>query len=188
MEKLPKDMINKLIDELSPQDFINFCASNTSNNIIRICNMNEIWLKRMQRDYPFIVAKLEKNRLDNSKEIYLQIFSRIAKFAETFTELVLNEYGQVRQFLSSAFKVLLNDHFYKLAVEAIKDVFADEDFGDDNTIHDMVPDTFFKFADFQEAYFRNDDLNHWFDEIVDPLRELVREMVGYSLGVYEFEK
>ena len=35
MEKLPKDMIVKLAEELSPQDLINFCTSETSSNIFR---------------------------------------------------------------------------------------------------------------------------------------------------------
>jgi hypothetical protein len=44
MNKLPKDLINKLLDEFSPQDFINFCASETSDNIVRIRNMEEVWI------------------------------------------------------------------------------------------------------------------------------------------------
>ena len=45
MDKLPKDMVIKLAEELSPQDFINFCASNSSSNVSRICDMLELWIK-----------------------------------------------------------------------------------------------------------------------------------------------
>ena len=44
-------MVIKLTEELSPQDFINFCASDTSPNIVRICNMSELWIKRLNKDF-----------------------------------------------------------------------------------------------------------------------------------------
>ena len=113
MDKLPKDMVIKLTEELSPQDFINFCASDTSPNVVRICNMPELWIKRLNKDFPLIVKEFPEV-VDSPKKIYLELFLRISKMAETFTETVLKEYGKMRQFLKPEFKPFLNQQFYQI--------------------------------------------------------------------------
>ena len=83
MNKLPKDMINKLIDELSPQDFINFCASETSPNVVRICNIEELWEKRLKKDFSYVLEKFPNFGKANPKPAYIELFSKISKMAET---------------------------------------------------------------------------------------------------------
>ena len=104
MDKLPKDMIGKLVDELSPQDFINFCASNTSENVTRICNMNELWDRRLRKDFPYIMNKFPEFGKEDAKTSYLSLFQRFSKMCETFTEIVLRDYDEARKFFSPEFQ------------------------------------------------------------------------------------
>ena len=49
-------MVVKLREELSPQDLINFCASESSHNVVRICNMSKLWIER----FPLVAKEFPK--------------------------------------------------------------------------------------------------------------------------------
>lgn len=42
-EKLPKDVLNKLSEEMSPGDLIRFCQSSASETLKRLCSSNTFW-------------------------------------------------------------------------------------------------------------------------------------------------
>ena len=188
MDKLPKDMVIKLTEELSPQDFINFCASETSSNVIRICNMSELWIKRLNKDFPLIVKEFPKV-LDTSKKIYLEVFLRISKMAETFTETVLREYGNMRNFLNASFKPFLYQLFYNLCSDAIINVLKSRNKSEyeDDWLMQSVYDTYNMNVDNLAQYFPGtkygiDSLyefqNKWEEEIEYPLRAFVEEILA----------
>ena len=189
MDKLPKDIVIKLTEELSPQDFINFCASNTSSNVVRICDMPELWIKRLNRDFPYIVKQFPKI-LNASKKIYLELFTRISKMAEMFTEIVLKEYGNMRDFLKPEFSSFLYKQFYLLCIDALQNVFKKdiEEEDDEDWITESVFDTYMSNSDKLYEYFPGtkngiDSLYEfqykWDEEIEYPLRDFVKETITY---------
>ena len=186
MDKLPKDMIGKLVDELSPQDFINFCAANTSENVTRICNMNELWDRRLRKDFPYIVEKFEGVGEQEPKADYLEIFKRFSKMAETFTDTVLEKYGELRKFLSPDFKRFLYGSFYDLCTTSVRNVLR-KDYNDDDWIVDSVLDTYYngKFSTIKFQYFpgmKHDEERfgeYWQDTIESPLEQFVRETINF---------
>lgn len=94
MDKLPKDLIFKLTEDLSPQDFVNFCASNTSENIARACNMEEIWDKRLEKDFPYIIQNFDFTN-KHKKEIYIRVFTSISDISDFLTNKILEEYAKI---------------------------------------------------------------------------------------------
>ena len=186
MDKLPKDMVIKLTEELSPQDFINFCASNTSSNIVRICDMPELWIKRLNKDFPYIIKEFPKV-FDAAKQGYLKLFTRLSKMSETFTEIVLKEYGKMRDFLKPEFKPFLYKQFYLLCADALQNVLQKPDY-DREWISESVRDTYYDSTVTLFEYFpgTKDDIDSrydfqykWYDEIESPLRSFVEEILGF---------
>ena len=190
MNKLPKDMINKLIDELSPQDFINFCASETSPNVERICHMPELWEKRLKKDFEYIeiIRKFQGVKLDPKLE-YINLFSRISKIAETFTEIVLKAYGELRKYLKPEFNGILYQMFYQLCNDALKNVLSG-DVEDEAWISESVSDTYHEktYQKFIKQYFpgiKSRDCHAsefhdlWQDEIEVPLEGFAEEINNY---------
>ena len=184
MERLPKDMVGKLVDELSPQDFINFCVSNTSENVTRICNMNELWDRRLRKDFPYIMEKFEGVGDQEPKADYITIFNRFSKMVETLTEIILKDYGELRKFLSPEFKKFLYENFYDLCTEAVKRVLKDG--YDEELFSDSVLDVFYslRFNTFKFNYFpgMTDDeerfTEYWQDVIENPLEDFVKETIN----------
>jgi hypothetical protein len=171
MDKLPKDMINKLVDNLSARDFISFCSSNMSSNLNRICHINELWNKRFKKDFPYIIEKYPGLEDKVSKEDYLEIFRRFSKMAETFTEMVFRGYGRVGKFLSPDFKNFLYGKFYDLCTSAVRNSLAQ-----DNQERDAVSDTYFsdKFTNFKDRYFpgmksEDENFDNYWQEAIDGL-------------------
>lgn len=197
MDKLSKDLIVKLVDGLSAQDFINFCAGDVSPNVVRICNMEEIWIRRLKKDFPKIVKEFPKV-VESAKLVYLELFSRISKTAEEFVGIVLREYGEVRKFLTPDFKSFLYNIFYDLIVYTITEVLkGDYERGEEdehwNWIFESVSDSYFSNKGTKILYkylpgLRTREVNSlhayqekWQDEIESPLLEFVIHMTKFLL-------
>ena len=71
IETLPKDVVEKITKELSPQDFVKFCSNNYT-----VCNSNDIFYRRFMKDFPFLVEHSD-NLKTNAKEVYLKLFSSV---------------------------------------------------------------------------------------------------------------
>ena len=195
MEKLPKDLIGKLTEDLSSQDFINFCASNTSQNVVRICNMAELWARRLKKDFPAIVSEFPKV-IESPKIVYLELFSKISKMAEEFVEFVLREYGETRKFLTPEFNLFLYNIFYDLIVYTIIKVLrGNYDDKDEymNWIYESVSDSYFSDKGTNLLYNYLPGLreravdsiyayqDYWEDVIKSPLEEFVRTVLKFLL-------
>ena len=195
MNTLPKDMVGKLIDELSPQDFISFCSSNVDPNVTRICHMDEIWVRRLQRDFQLLVIKFP-NIIRMPKTVYLKLFTDISKLAETFTKKVLRGYGKVRKFLSSEFNNFLYTEFYNISLDVLKNALHEnawENFKDlhynsfQDYVSDSVEESFREnyVIDFFQEYFPGDstfdgELNDvWKRHIQNPLKKFVEETIDF---------
>lgn len=122
MDILPKDLIEKVTNELSPIDLITYCKSNIKNTKIKeVCNSNDFWYRRFQRDFPSLLSaeyfdngKLQKE----SKRIYLKIFSIISKLTEDSVDKILESLGEnflrfmlVEKYKKELYLKLFNTYF-----------------------------------------------------------------------------
>ena len=193
MDKLPKDIVLKLTEELSPQDFVSFCASNTSQNVVRACNSEELWNKRLMKDFPYIFVPVLQQKL-NKKELYLGVFTRMSKVSEELTQEVLNGYGPaMERFLKPDFKKFLYDNFYKFLNQILQYTITKGDYKDeenDGWPYKDVSEIYYgdEFTDFRNFYFpggRDDEddyemfVNYWDLRIKYPIYEFVKEMVKF---------
>ena len=193
MNKLPKDMVGKLIDELSPQDFISFCSSNVDPNVTRICHMDEIWARRLRRDFEELVNKFP-NIITNPRKVYLKIFTDLSKLAENLSKEVIDKYGEsVNRFFSPEFKKFLYIEFYDIALDIVIQIVYDEIYEEseyerfDDWISDSVDEIFSKsyMYDFINKYFPGvptidgKPSGYWEDRIQDPAKNFAREIIFF---------
>ena len=119
IETLPKDVIEKITKELSPQDFVKFCSNNYT-----VCNSNDVFYRRFMKDFPFI-----KNLFDdwntNSKQRYLEIFQKFSKVAEDMTQIVLNEFENISKYMNSEYKQDVYKFLFNMLIAHANDSFAD---------------------------------------------------------------
>ena len=147
--------------------------------------MSDVWNKRLRRDFPYIVKRFPEFGKENAKSRYLELFQRFSKMAETFTEVILNEYGELQKFLTPDFKKFLYENFYDLCTSAIRKVLKDN--YDEELISDSILDVFFnsKFSTFKRKYFpgmKDDEERfneYWQDAITLPLEDFVKELMIY---------
>jgi hypothetical protein len=133
METLPKDLVNKLTEELSPQDLISFCKSQLHPNVKRVCNSNDFWKQRFFKDFSFLIRYFPNLEI-NAKQIYIQLFSKISKKAEEIVEIVLDAFEDFKRFLTKEYKDILYNHFYNSILNSIKELI---DRSEDNKVDEF---------------------------------------------------
>lgn len=109
MENLGKDLSELILlnKDLSPQDFINTCASQVNPSITKLCKQESLWNKRFQVDFPFLVkctqkfSKILENRESTSygkakdfKKKYLQVFNLFLNLSREIVEHIGNKFFQ----------------------------------------------------------------------------------------------
>jgi hypothetical protein len=176
MEKLPKDMLNTVVNELSPQDFVSFCASKATPNIVRFCKNEEIWKKRLNKDFHLLSGKFEKLQT-KSRENYLTLFRNISALAEELTEVNLSHYEDMQEFLKPEFRSAVYISFYKVLIEIMDNVRNFEKQEDDfytyeNDFYDVILKTFIKNQLVRKYLPGPKDetgyTDYWLEEILDP--------------------
>jgi len=75
MESIPIDIREKIINELSPRNFIITCSSSKS-----YCN-NDIWGRRFEREFGFLI-RYYPDLQTNAKYRYLDVVKTISIYTE----------------------------------------------------------------------------------------------------------
>ena len=112
MESLPKDVAIEMALNLSPPDLINFCSASKAQN--RICNSNDFWRRKLDKDYPGDFAP--GTVLKNAKELYIKRFTYVSRRIEEFMENIIREAfpKNFSRFLNPEYKKELYLKLYKL--------------------------------------------------------------------------
>ena len=121
IEILPKDVVEKITNELSASDFVKFCTNNYS-----ICNLNDVFKRRILRDFPFLKEMFDDWNT-NSKIRYLETFTEISQEAERLTEKVINTFDNVAKYLSPEYRKDVYSYLFKVLTDSIQ-VVSDEVF------------------------------------------------------------
>ena len=97
MEAFPKDVQEKILNELSPEDFVRLCGKKGDILSEKICNDNEVWFRRLHKDFGFLsdLDYLSKrmNQSTNYKNLYLQVFSEFSKAIENIHDNIIKALG-----------------------------------------------------------------------------------------------
>ena len=150
METLPKDIQEKILNELNPGDFVKLYKDNEKSNLIkeRIIQDDEIWFRRFHKDYPFLVPHLRRaleKEEESYKDLYLNIFNRIHKANENIYENLVHwcigEY--FLQFLTEEYKKNLFNFFTEYLINLIPYVFENAEEYTADWIFDISGDYYF---------------------------------------------
>lgn len=109
--ELPKDVSEVTVNNLSPQELINLCASEARPDFKRMCDSNDFWVRRWEKDFPVLKDTPFYNKFE-AKNKYLQLFSSISEGAEKMVETILLIFGDFRNFLTKEYKQILYKYFY----------------------------------------------------------------------------
>lgn len=115
LSNLPKDLIEKITKELSTKDFLNFCKINEN-----ICNISGLWMRRLERDLPYIIPLLSNTSLENIKHTYLYIFETIYKTIEKIIDHIFIRFGSFRKFLNMDYINSLHIFLYDIIVQNLR--------------------------------------------------------------------
>ena len=112
MESLPKDVAIEMALNLSPPDLINFCSASKAQN--RICNSNDFWRRKLDKDYPGDFAP--GTVLINAKELYIKRFTYVSREIEEFMENIIRDAfpKNFSRFFNKEYKKELYLKLYKL--------------------------------------------------------------------------
>ena len=122
MDKLPKDVVELITNELSPREFFNYCKSETGQ---KFCARKDIWLRRIQKDFGFLLEGRNKDRIlvnyaTDPKESYLELFLKTSRTAEYIKEKVLEHIGEdFQQFLKEDYKDKLYNFLFQYSLKMI---------------------------------------------------------------------
>jgi hypothetical protein len=144
----------------------------------------------MKKDFSFVLSKFPKV-IESSKIVHLELFSKISKQAEEFTETVLDAYGKARKFLMSEFKAFLYGIFYDLIIYTLSEVLK-VDYEKEGEISESVSDSYFSDKGTEILYeylpgLRQRELRtyayqeEWKEEIEYPLRQFIEKILNFLI-------
>lgn len=109
--QLPKDVSEVMANNLTPQDLVNLCSSETRPDFKRLCDNNDFWTRRWKKDFSVLINSPFYNKSD-ARNRYLQLFSNISQGAEEVVSLIFNNFGDFSKFLHKEYKDTLYLYFY----------------------------------------------------------------------------
>ena len=135
MESLPKDVVIEMALNLSPDDLINLCSVSKSLN--RICNSNDFWRRKLEKDYPEEVfhSYITEIPIENPKQIYINKFTFVTKKIHIFIPNFISEFfhEDFKNFLTQEYNNKLYLSLYEI-YENMKNYKNEDDIDIDNMI------------------------------------------------------
>ena len=122
MDKLPKDVVELITNKLTPREFFNYCKSEMGQEF---CSRKEIWLRRIQKDFGFLLEGRNKDLVlpDYSidpKRSYIELFLHTSRATEEIQEKVLAHIGpDFQQFLKEGYINTLYNFLFQYLLKMI---------------------------------------------------------------------
>jgi hypothetical protein len=184
MEVLPKDVKEKIINELSPSEFVKFCSSEADKSF---CDKNEVWLRRFRKDFTFLASYFSDLSVD-AKNRYLEVFRRVSENAEKLSKIILDSFGKFQKYLTKEYKDELYKQYYLYTMQSLEYILDQEARDRDNIeaftsdyglgpTRDLLPNLL------NDEYFND----YWYDTIIDKTQNFNVEMMKY-LGLFEYDE
>ena len=177
MNKLPKDVVELITNKLTAREFFNYCKSETGQEF---CERKEIWLRRIQKDFGFLLEGRNKDRIlanhkVDPKKSYLQLFLHTSQAAEELKEKVLENIGDdFQEFMKDNYEEKLYDFFFNYLLKMINilHISAGYDYGDLRSLT-------------QQYTWENDNWHKYIPRLYhSQLQNFWNEEIGEVLGDY----
>lgn len=187
METLPKDVVEKVVNELSPSELINFCISSASKNI---CKDNAFWSRRFKKDYSFLVPYFS-DLSTNAKKRYLETFLSISQEAEKAMKKIIDWYGEefVKNFLNYHYQDHVYTFFYNYILDGLKHIVNN---GNREELNEYYRDGVYHYdAWFDDSFDSFNYHNAFFKKMLpimlrreEDMRQYIRDVIFYYLDEY----
>lgn len=142
LESFPKDIIEKITNELSLIDIINLNRSHLSSNIFKIFKTNDFWFHRFFNEFEFAVNQFSDLNY-RAQSRYFYIHFKISEHATQLVEDFLDVLGDFGENLKKDYKAKLYHHIYNRDIELLKHIVNNQRYIDDE---DDFINEFFDFS------------------------------------------
>ena len=145
MNKLPKDVVELITNKLTPRDFINYCKSERGQEF---CSKKEIWLKRIQKDFGFLLEGKNKDFLLSNyqidpKQAYLNLFISTSSATEEITSNILLLIGNdFLKLLKDSYEENLYNFFFQYMLKMINRIILPQEEDEEFDISTVTNDYF----------------------------------------------
>ena len=125
MDTLPKDVVELITNKLTPREFFNYCKSETGQ---QFCSRKEIWLRRIQKDFGFLLQGRNKDLLLRNyqidpKQAYLSLFTKTSFAAETIKANILKILGvPFTNLMKDAYPSTLYEFFFDYLLKMVDEL------------------------------------------------------------------
>lgn len=137
LSNLPKDIIEKITNELSPSDLINFCSSKIDGKVEAMFNSNDFWLRRIKKDGFDKMLSNMRNMKENAEKRYLDLLSKILERVEEITDNIMNLYGDFKKFLIVNYRETIYKVCYEYTIQCLNYCITSSQDSNINSIDDL---------------------------------------------------
>ena len=128
METVPKDVVELITNKLSPEEFLNYCKSEVGK---KFCANNDIWARRIQKDFGNLLQGRNKDKLfverkSDPKKAYLEFFTKTSKAAEELADTIYHYMGEkFTKFLKKKYKLHLYQNYFDFLIKMVNEIDVD---------------------------------------------------------------
>ena len=128
METVPKDVVELITNKLSPEEFLNYCKSEIGK---KFCANNDIWARRIQKDFGNLLQGRNKDKLfverkSDPKKAYLEFFTKTSKAAEELSDTIYHYMGEkFTKFLKKKYKLHLYQNYFDFLIKIVNEIDID---------------------------------------------------------------
>ena len=119
LESFPKEIIEKIANELSLTDLINLHHSQLSSNIEKIYKTNDFWFHRFFNEFSFLIPQFPDVKY-RAKCRYFYIHFKISDHSKDLVEAFLQVLGKFSENLKDDYKEKLYWHIYNRDAELLE--------------------------------------------------------------------
>ena len=125
MDTLPKDVVELITNKLTPREFFNYCKSEIGQ---QFCSRKEIWARRIEKDFGFLLRGRNKDLLLLNYQIdpklaYLSLFTKTSFAAETIKANILKILGvPFTKLMREDYPSMLYEFFFAYLLEMINEL------------------------------------------------------------------
>ena len=185
MNKLPKDVVELITNKLTPREFFNYCKSEEAREF---CERKDIWLRRIQKDFGFLLEGKNKDIFFpdftiDPKKSYLELFIKTSSAAEEIKDNILQNIGKyfLLNFTKDNYIGNVYNFFFNYLLRMLNHIDVDLEDDDDENYEEVGDQVIRYFWDFDEwkkylPVYHSNMSDMWSEEIVDVLAKYAIEI------------
>jgi len=129
MDKLPPDLLRKIVTDFRPYELLEFCLVSSPLNDA-VCNSHDFWVQRLELDFPYVIEFFSQNnlRLNDPKGTYSKFYTKltlgIENVANTYVKQIDFKDNRNPIFVAASrnFTETFNGNINKLLLDAYLDL------------------------------------------------------------------